>query len=104
MKLLKNVLNPFFPRYQIGLEITIKGSQFIFGYNDSLCYKCHKIILKLGGWYIDSPGWIKNKMATTNPIYKYEYNCFQYTVTLPLNHKKIKKLEKITKIKLFVYR
>lgn len=36
-------------------------------------------------------------MATTNPIYKYEDNCFQYTVTLPLNHKKIKKLEKITK-------
>ena len=33
-----------------------------------LCYKCHKINLRRGRSYIDSPDWIKNKKANINPI------------------------------------
>ena len=39
------------------------------------------------GSYIDSPDWIKNKNATINPINKKDDKCFQYTVTVALNHK-----------------
>ena len=64
-------------------------------------YKCHKINLNCGGSYIDSPDWIKKK-AIINPTNKNDNKCFQYAVTVALNHEEIGKyFERITKIKLF---
>ena len=48
-------------RYQIGLKTTMKGFSFIFNHVHLLQQKCHKINLNYGGWYTDSPDWIKNK-------------------------------------------
>ena len=48
-------------RYQIGLETSIKGSDFIIDSVQLLYYKCHKINFKRGGTYIDSPAWTKKK-------------------------------------------
>ena len=48
-------------RYQIGLETSMRGSDFIFDSVQLLYYKCHKINFKRGGSYIDSPDWIKRK-------------------------------------------
>ena len=53
--------------------------------------KCHQINFKLGGSYIDSRDWIKNKKATINAINKKYNKCFQYAVTFALNHEKIEK-------------
>ena len=39
-----------------------------------LQHKCHKINPSRGGSYIDSPDWIKNKKAITNPINKKDNN------------------------------
>ena len=36
-------------RYQIGLETSIVGSNFIFDFVHLLYYKCHKINFKRGG-------------------------------------------------------
>ena len=47
--------------YQIGLETSMKGSEFVFDCVHLLYDKCHKINLKRGGSYIDTPDWIKNK-------------------------------------------
>ena len=47
----------------------------------SLYHKCHKINLKQGRSYIDSPKWIKNKKATIKLINKKDNECFQYPVT-----------------------
>ena len=44
-----------------------------------------------GGSYIDSPDWIKNKNATINPSNKKDNKCFQYAVTVALNHEEIGK-------------
>ena len=67
----------------IHLEIVIKinlelmgGSEFVFDYVQLLYYKCHKINLNLGGLYIDSLDWIKNKKATINPINKKQQQMF----------------------------
>ena len=80
----------------------MKGSDFVFDYAHLLYYKCHKINLNRGGSYIDSCDWIKNKKATTNPINKKD-KCFQYAVTVMLNHEEIKKdLQRIIKIKLLI--
>ena len=47
--------SPLF-RYQIELESSMKGSDFIFDCVNLLHYKCHKINLNRVGSYIDPPG------------------------------------------------
>ena len=85
-------------RYQNNLE-SMKGSKFVFEYIQSLYYKYHKINLNYGGLYIDSPDSIKSREATINRINKKD-KCFQYAVTVMLNHEEIRTYpEKITKIK-----
>ena len=93
------------PRYQAGLETSVKGSDFIFDCVNLLHYKCYKISFKGGGSYIDSPEWIKNKKATIIPINKKYNKCFQYSITVLLDHEEIgKNSERITKIKIFIYK
>ena len=58
--------------------------------------------MKRGGSYIDSPEWLKDKKATINPKNN-DDNCFQYRLTVALNHKKTKSNpERISKIKPFI--
>ena len=66
--------------------------------------KCHKINFKWVRWYIDSIDWIRNKKATINPIIKKDFKkCFQYAITVELNHSKTgENAERITKIKPFI--
>ena len=58
---IEELFESFCSRYQTGLEISMKSSDFIFDYIDSLYYKCHKVNLIRGGSYIDSTDWIKTK-------------------------------------------
>ena len=85
-KLFKSLLK----RYQIGLETSKRGSNFIFDCVLLLYHKCPKKF-KPGGSYIDSPNWTKNKKATINPINKEDNKYFQYAVTVALNYEEIKK-------------
>ena len=81
----------------------MKGSKFVFDYVHLLYYKCHKTNPNHGGLYIDSLDWIKNKNSTINPINKKHNKCFQYAVTVALNHEKVKKdSQRITTMKPFV--
>ena len=58
--------------------------------------------MKRSGSYIDSPEWLKNKKATINPKNN-DDNCFQYPLTVELNHQNIEKnLQRISKIKPFI--
>ena len=81
----------------------MEGREFVFDYVDLLNYKCHKINPNGGGLYIASPDWTKNKRATRNLINKKDNKCFQYAVTVALNHEKVgKHSERITKINPFI--
>ena len=102
-EVIKELFDSLKNRYQNNLE-SMKGSEFVFDYVQLLYYKCHKINPNRGGSYIDSPDWIKNKKATINPINKKDNECFQYTITVALNHegKKKKNAQRITKIKSFI--
>ena len=53
--------------------VSIKGIDFDFVYVHLLYYQCHKINLNCNTSNVDSPEWIENKKATTNPINK-KYN------------------------------
>ena len=99
-----NITNKLFEsllrRYQEGLENKTRGSNFICDYVVILYYKFHRISLNRGGSYIGSPKWLRNKKATINP--KNDDNCFQYVVTVALNHQSINNNpERITRIKPF---
>ena len=54
-------------RYQIGLEESMKHSDFVFDNIDQWYCKYHKISLNCCRSYIDFPDWIKNKKVTINP-------------------------------------
>ena len=80
----------------------MKRIDFVLDNVDSLYYKLHNISLNRGGSYIDSPEWLQNKKATINPKNN-DDKCFQYALTVPLNHEQIKKdPQRITKIKPFI--
>ena len=64
-------------RYQIWLETSMNGSDFIFDCVHLLYYRCHKINFKHNGSYVDSADWIKSKKTTINPISKKDNKCFQ---------------------------
>ena len=72
----------------------IEGSEFVFDFVHLFYYKCHKINPNCGGSCKDAPDCIKSKKATINSINKKDNTCFQYAVTVAVNHKKIKKIRK----------
>ena len=67
--------------YQIALEQSIRGSEFVFDHVDGLHFKCHRVSLNLGRSCIDSPKWIKSKRVTINPNDNVEKR-FQYAITV----------------------
>ena len=65
-------------------------------------YDLNKTSLSRGRSYISSPEWLKNKKATLNPKNN-DGKCFQYAITVALNHEKIKNHpERIANIKRFI--
>ena len=88
--IIEELFKSLLQRYQEGLQESMKGSEFIFDSVNLLHYHLQKTSLKrTGSSYIDSLGWLKNKKATINPKNN-DDNCFQYALTVALNHKQIK--------------
>ena len=60
-EIIEKLFESLLQRYQKGLEESMKGSDFVFDYVESLNYVFHKIDLKRCGSYIETPEWIKKK-------------------------------------------
>ena len=88
-------------RYQKEKEESRKrGSEFTHESVDLLYYNLHKTSFRRSKLYIKSPEWIENKRATINSKNKKDNKCFQYVLTLALNHQNIERnYRKISKIK-----
>ena len=98
-EVIEELFESLLKRYQEGLEESIKGSEFIFDSVDALYYDLIKVSLSRRKSYIESPEWLKNKNVTINPKNN-DNKCFQYALTVALNHKQIKKdPQRISKIK-----
>ena len=79
----------------------MEGNGFVFDSINEMYYKCQWKGLNRSRSYIDSPDWIKRKKATLNPQNN-DGKCFQYAVTVALNHEGIvKDLQRISKFKPF---
>ena len=80
----------------------MRENAFVFARVDALYCNLNKLSLSRGGSYTDSPEWLKNQKATTNPKNNDE-KCFQYPVAVALNHEQIKSQpERISNIKPFI--
>ena len=66
----------------------MQGSSFVLAYVNILDIKFNQIDLIRGSSYIQSPKWVSNKKATINPKNN-DNNCFQYAITVALNHEEI---------------
>ena len=101
-EVVKELFNSVKNRYHNNLE-SVEASNFVFDYVHLFYYKCHIINTNRGGSYIDSPDWTKSKKATLIPINKKDNKCFQFIVTVALNHEEIKKdPERIIKVNPFI--
>ena len=81
----------------------MRGSEFVYDSVDVLYYNLNKVSLSRGASYIDSPKWLKYKKATINPQNKKDDKCFQYAITVALNHEQIKNHPaRISKINHFI--
>ena len=79
--------NSLFQRYQKGLEVSMKGSDFVFDYVESLNYIFHKIDLKRSGSHIEND----------------DDRCFQYSIINALNYDDIgKNHERVNNMKKYV--
>ena len=65
-EVIEELFQPILSRYQIGLETSMRGSNFIFDFAHLFYYKCHKINPNRGGSYIDSPAWLKKSNNKSN--------------------------------------
>ena len=102
-EVIDNLFRSLLQRYQENLEEKMRGSEFIFDGINLLHYDLNKISLNRGGSYIKSPDWTENKKATINPQNKKDDKCFQYALTVALNHEIIKRdRQRISKIKPFI--
>ena len=54
-EIIRNLLNYLLRRYQGGLQESMRGSEFVFDYVESLNYIFHKVDLKRSGSYIETP-------------------------------------------------
>ena len=80
----------------------MRGSGFEFDGIHLFYYGLNKISLNRSGSYIESPKWIKNKKSTINPKNNHDM-CFQYAVTVALNHDKINRdHQKVSKIRPYI--
>ena len=84
-EIIKTLFNSILQRNKKGLQESMRGSDFVFDYVESLNYIFHKIDMKRSGSYIETPKWINNKKATINPQNK-DDKCFQYAATMVLNY------------------
>ena len=70
----------------------MKGSDFVFDCVHLMYYKYHKRNLNHGGLFTVSPDQIKTKKTTINPTNRKDNECFQYAITVALNHEERKKI------------
>ena len=101
-EVVNELLESLLSRYQIVLETSMSGSDFIFDSVELLYYKFYKINFKRGGSFIDSPDWIKKKKATII-LKNVDDKCFQCAVTVALNYEEIESHpERVSNIKPFI--
>ena len=89
-EIIEEIFGSLLQNYQKNLEEPMRVSEFVPDSIDLLYSHLQKVGLKRSESYINSPEWLKNKIATINPKNN-DDNCFPYALTATLNHQNIGK-------------
>ena len=88
--------------YDKQILLSREGSNFVFSNIEELNIHIHKIDLKRGSSYIESPEWIKNKKCKINPYNTKDEYCFAHSIVIALYHQEIgKNPQRISKLQPF---
>ena len=83
-EIVRYLFNSILRRYQGRLHESMRASEFVFDYVESLNYIIHKVDLKRSGLYIETPEWLQIKGATINC-----QNDNDNAITIALNYDQI---------------
>ena len=101
-EIIRDLFNSILRRYQGGLHQSMRGSEFVFDYVESLNYIFYKVDLKRSESYIETPEWLKDKGATIN-CQNDDDKCFQYGIAIALNYDEIESNhQRVNKVKPFI--
>ena len=75
-EIIKSVSESFLQRFEGNLQEKMRGSDFEFDVINFFNYNFNKASIYIGGSYIDSPKWLKDKKSTINPKNN-DLKCFQ---------------------------
>ena len=101
--IINKFIESFLSNYQEEEQILRSGSDFVYDGIDILGIHFHNIKLKRRKSYIKSPSWISSKKATIITKNTGDNKCFQYAITVALNHKEISNHpERISNIRLHI--
>ena len=92
-EIIRNLFNSLLRRYQGSLQGSVRESDFVFDYVESLNYIFHKVDSKRSGSYIETPINCQND----------DDKCCQYAITIALNYDEIEKHhQRVNKVKPFI--
>ena len=84
-EILEQLTSSLYEKYQNDLYLSHESSSFVYESVEECNIHFHKIDLRRGASFIDTPEWLKNK-ATINPQNFNDVYCFMYAITIALCH------------------
>ena len=66
-QILDDLLTSLYEKYQVDLTTSRTNSSFVFESVEEFNMNFHKIDLRRGASYIETPKWLKNKNCVINP-------------------------------------
>ena len=85
-EILEQLTTSLYEKYQNDLYLTHEGSSFVCESVEECNIHFHKVDLRRGASYIESPLWLQRKKATINPQHFNDVYCFMYAITIALCH------------------
>ena len=96
--IINQLLTFLYQKYQEDLTLSHASSSFTYESVEECNIHFHKIDLRRGATYMESPPWVKKKKATINPKNTTDVYCFMYAAAIALYHDKLgSNPERITK-------
>ena len=85
-EILEQLTLSLYEKYQNDLYLTHESSSFVYESVEECNIHFHKVDLRRGASYIESPPWLQHKKATINPENSNNTYCFMHAIAVSLFH------------------
>ena len=85
-EIIDQLLTSLHKKFDDDLVLSQESSSFVYESVEECNIHIHKIDLRRGASFIDTPEWLKNKKATINPQNTNNAYCFMYAIAIALFH------------------